>query len=90
MAVHADFGFGGIDGCPACGSGQLVAAPDGGPANFLCVECRQCWHLSMGWAQRVDPQFCGTCVERGRCLAASGVIDLTRESFPSGSRSSVA
>ena len=83
MATQLDSGFGGIDACPACGSARLLAVHDRERANFRCDACDQCWHLSLGWAERVDPQFCDTCAERGRCLASGGVLDLTVDSTAS-------
>lgn len=75
MTADEDFGFGSLDHCPACGSHELLAVHDEEQANFLCEACDRCWHLALGWAQRVDPESCRACAERGRCLAVSDGSD---------------
>ena len=75
------FGFGAIDRCPACASGRLLAVDDGELTYFLCEDCDQCWHLSMGWAQPVDPELCAGGARPGR--GDSDVIDVPSD--PTGS-----
>ena len=64
-------GFGGtLPACPACGSGDLDAVSDGELTNFLCRACLRCWHVELGWVQRVTPSTCPGCAHRGACLSA--------------------
>ena len=59
-----------IGPCPTCGNGRLSPAFDGEETNFLCQECGSCWHLALGWVDRVNPQTCPGCPERPVCESA--------------------
>jgi len=59
----------GVVQCPMCGTEDLEAVSDGETTNFLCWTCRTCWHVELGWVQRVDPRTCGGCPHRDECLA---------------------
>jgi transposase-like protein len=58
----------GVVRCPTCGAEDLETVNDGDDTNFLCVACRSCWHVELGWVQRVDPHGCERCPHRGGCL----------------------
>lgn len=72
--------FPAFDTCPACQVEGLQPTPAGGEVNFACTACGACWHLELGWVQRVDPATCPGCRERGVCVAET-VVDL-REDEP--------
>jgi len=55
--------------CPRCGSESLQAVNDGELVNFLCIGCRACWHVSLGYIERVDPTTCPGCEARDLCPA---------------------
>ena len=58
----------GVVRCPACGTEDLETVSDGENTNFLCRTCWACWHVELGWVQRVDPRSC-PCGHREECLA---------------------
>jgi hypothetical protein len=55
--------------CPGCGSERLEAVIDveGESVNFLCADCGRCWHVELGYVQRVDPASCGGCPHHPEC-----------------------
>jgi len=55
--------------CPACGSGQLRAVQPAGESlyNFLCLDCRHCWHAELDWVARVDRTKCTGCPSQSLC-----------------------
>jgi formate dehydrogenase maturation protein FdhE len=56
--------------CPACGSGQLEPVVDFDEAGvrFLCSACARCWHVELGYVQRVQPEACRGCPQPERCM----------------------
>lgn len=56
-----------IGPCPACGNGRLRVVFDGDLTNFLCTECRACWHPERASVQRVDHAGCPGCLSYPRC-----------------------
>jgi formate dehydrogenase maturation protein FdhE len=58
-----------LDRCPACGSAQLQAVTDIDEegVRFLCGTCDRCWHVELGFVQRVHPDACHGCPQRQRC-----------------------
>jgi hypothetical protein len=65
---HRQRSTGPLDGCPACGSERLVAVAAQDETNFLCEECRRCWHVELAHVSRVDPVTCPGCPMEPRCL----------------------
>lgn len=61
-----------IGPCPVCGNGRLTSVSDGEETNFLCTECGCCWHVGLGWIDRVNPETCPGCPSRPIC-ESSGV-----------------
>lgn len=59
----------GIMQCPTCAAKELEAVTDGEATNFLCRTCWSCWHLELGWVQKVDPGTCPGCQYREECLS---------------------
>lgn len=59
-----------IGPCPTCGNGQLTPVSDGEDTNFLCRDCGACWHVCLGWVDRVNPATCPGCPSRDVCEAA--------------------
>ena len=59
-----------IGPCPSCGNGRLSPVSDGEETNFLCRECGACWHVSLGWVDRVNPATCPGCASRDVCESA--------------------
>jgi len=57
--------------CPECGRDVMEAVSDGEMTNFRCVGCGMCWHIELGWVNRVDPATCPGCEHRSECMAAS-------------------
>ena len=55
--------------CPVCGSGRLQAVQPFGepPYNFLCLDCRYCWHAELEWVARVDRTTCPGCPAQSLC-----------------------
>jgi hypothetical protein len=45
----------------------LRAVTDGEDVNFLCLACFRCWHVELGWVQRVDPHSCAGCRAHDNC-----------------------
>jgi transposase-like protein len=58
--------------CPACGSNRLdpVVENERQTVHFLCHDCSRCWHVELGFVQRMTPATCLGCPERARCVAA--------------------
>jgi hypothetical protein len=56
--------------CPICGNGRLRAVFDGELTNFLCIQCKACWHGDLTWVRRVEPATCPGCPSQPVCLAA--------------------
>ena len=58
--------------CPQCGSARLdpVVEDSVEEVHFLCRDCDRCWHVEMGFVQRVAPAACRGCSERARCERA--------------------
>lgn len=61
-------GLGALVTCPECGSDDLVAVMPDGEIAFFCEECHRCWHVELGYVQRVDPTTCPGCAHRRECL----------------------
>lgn len=61
----------GLDGtlerCPECSGTDLRCVTDGELVHFFCDSCAACWHLELGWLQRVQPATCPGCALRFRC-----------------------
>jgi len=57
--------------CPTCASGNLdpVVEVDAEEVHFLCVDCNRCWHVALGYVQRMTPATCGGCPQTARCGA---------------------
>lgn len=53
--------------CPHCGGEQLRVVTDGESSKFLCLQCRNCWHIEQGGLVRVDPETCPGCPDRVFC-----------------------
>jgi len=75
MTSDEHLGLGGIDRCPGCGSHELIAVANHERVTFACATCDQCWHVSMDWAQPVDPASCEACSFGGPCTAGSTGTD---------------
>lgn len=58
-----------LDRCPTCGSWQLQAVTHEEGVRFLCGSCNRCWHVELGFVQRVHPNTCHGCPQRQRCAA---------------------
>ena len=58
----------GVVRCPGCGGLDLETVSDGDATNFLCLTCSSCWHVELGWMQRVDPRGCISCPHSAECL----------------------
>ena len=58
--------------CPGCGSTRLdpVVEHERQRVHFLCRDCMRCWHVELGYVQRVAPAACLGCPERERCEQA--------------------
>lgn len=54
--------------CPQCRGDWLspVTTVDD-ETNFLCLQCRNCWHLAGGELARVDERTCAGCPDRNFC-----------------------
>jgi hypothetical protein len=37
--------------------------------HFLCVDCSRCWHVALGYVQRMTPATCFGCPQPARCAA---------------------
>lgn len=70
--------FPAFETCPSCDTDGLQPVGAAGDVNFACTTCGCCWHLELGWVQRVDPGSCPACRERGICLGVS-LVDLRDE-----------
>jgi ribosomal protein S27E len=66
--------------CPICGNGHLRAVFDGELTNFLCIQCKACWHGDLAWVHRVEPVNCPGCPSRPVCLAAARGTDYEARS----------
>ena len=57
--------------CPACASASLqpVVEADADEVHFLCVDCSRCWHVELGYVQRMTPATCFDCPQAARCAA---------------------
>jgi hypothetical protein len=55
--------------CPACASANLdpVTENDTEEVHFLCRDCGRCWHVELGYVQRMTPDLCHGCPARARC-----------------------
>jgi len=55
--------------CPRCGSDRLDPVVESlvEEVHFLCRACGRCWDVAFGSVQRVPPQTCLGCPEKGRC-----------------------
>jgi len=62
--------------CPICGNGRLRAVFDGELTNFLCIQCKVCWHGELASVRRVDPATCAGCPSRVVCLAATASTEF--------------
>jgi hypothetical protein len=60
----------GVLRCLGCGEKALEAVSDGDATNFLCRSCWNCWHIELGWVQRVAVGTCAGCVHDRECRAA--------------------
>ncbi|HVM01316.1 MAG TPA: hypothetical protein VM263_01500 [Acidimicrobiales bacterium] len=60
-----------IGPCPNCGNGRLTPVFDGEETNFVCEHCGCCWHVGLGWIDRVNPATCPGCPRRRVCSASS-------------------
>jgi hypothetical protein len=58
-----------LERCVACGSEQLepVVENDTDEVHFLCRDCMRCWHVELGYVQRMAPHACHGCPNRARC-----------------------
>ena len=36
--------------------------------RFLCGNCDRCWHVELGYVQRVQPATCHGCPQREQCM----------------------
>jgi formate dehydrogenase maturation protein FdhE len=56
--------------CPACKSARLEPIVDFAEegVRFLCSTCDRCWHVELGYVQRVQPATCHGCPQRERCM----------------------
>lgn len=59
-----------IGPCPTCRNGRLTPVTDGENTNFLCAACGSCWHVALGWVDRVNPDTCPGCPSQAACRAA--------------------
>jgi hypothetical protein len=68
--------------CPACGSARLdpVVEREERRVHFLCRDCSRCWHVELGYVQRVTPEACAGCPERERCATAYSADHPERQS----------
>lgn len=54
--------------CPQChGDWLSPVTTAAGETNFLCLRCRNCWHLGGGQLARVDEHACAGCPDRHFC-----------------------
>jgi CBS domain-containing protein len=54
--------------CPQCDSDSLRPVINAAEeTNFLCLQCRACWHLVSGELARVDQHGCPGCPDRHFC-----------------------
>ena len=46
--------------CPVCASANLepVVELDVDDVHFLCADCNRCWHVELGFVQRLSPAAC--------------------------------
>lgn len=58
-----------IEECPECGGRTLVFAVAGERTNFFCPACASCWHVTLGWTHRVNPETCPGCGFSDDCHA---------------------
>ena len=67
--------------CPACGSSELEAVVeiDTNDVHFLCRDCARCWHVELGYVQRMAPDVCHGCPHLEQCAA---VYNADRASTP--------
>ena len=56
--------------CLECGGRNLQPVSDGEVTNFLCGQCKICWHFELDWVRRVNPATCPGCNSRDVCLSA--------------------
>ena len=56
--------------CPKCGSGRLepIVDFDQEGVRFLYGSCDRCWHVELGYVQRVRPGTCHGCPQRDQCM----------------------
>jgi hypothetical protein len=56
--------------CPKCGSGRLepIVDFDREGVRFLCGGCDRCWHVELGYVQRVQPGTCHGCPQHEQCM----------------------
>jgi hypothetical protein len=67
--------------CPQChGSWLSPVTTAADENNFLCLQCRSCWHLTGGRLTRVDEHACAGCPDRHFCRFPA--IDNDRLSRP--------
>ena len=59
----------------------MEAVSDGEMTNFRCVGCGMCWHIELGWVNRVDPATCPGCEHRAECMAASERRTVNRQTI---------
>jgi hypothetical protein len=54
--------------CPQCQGHWLSPVTTSDEAtNFLCLQCRSCWHLAGGSLVRVEERSCAGCPDRSFC-----------------------
>jgi formate dehydrogenase maturation protein FdhE len=65
--------------CPTCGSGRLEPVVDfvEEGVRFLCTNCDRCWHVELGYVQRVQPGACHGCTQRERCMQVYALDQVT-------------
>jgi hypothetical protein len=65
--------------CPECGSEQLQPVIEFATdeVHFLCRSCRQCWHLELGYVNRMPPHTCHACSHASRRKDAEDYSEAT-------------
>jgi len=44
-----------------------VVELDAVDVHFLCADCNRCWHVELGFVQRLHPATCFGCPQPARC-----------------------